>query len=96
MEQPIAVIQNQVGAYSIDSLQHSANYLFFAESPIDVISREQAERRLVRQGQKHKVFIYDLIVSGTVDQKILDYHSEGFNLFEELMRNPSKVLLGGS
>ncbi len=93
MKQPIAVIQNQVGAYSIDSLQHSANYLLFGESPLSVIDREQAERRLVRDGQKHKVFIYDILVAGTVDEKILDFHASGEELFQALLRDPKGTLL---
>ena len=93
MEQPIAVIQNQIGAMSLDGLQHSANFLFFAESPVGVIDREQAERRLVRDGQKKHVFIYDLLVKGTVDEKVLAFHESGEDLFKALLRDPAKVLL---
>jgi hypothetical protein len=91
-KQPVAVIQAKVGSFSLDGLQDTANYLFYAESPLGIIEREQSERRLIRQGQKRPVFIYDILVKGTVDQKILDYHKAGQNLFEALLRDPAKVV----
>lgn len=92
-KQRIAVINEKVGAYSLDGLQDKASYIYFYESPLGCIDRSQAEKRLVRQGQQRKVFIYDLVVRGTGDSKILQYHREGKELFRELMRNP-KGLLG--
>lgn len=85
------VIQNRVGAYSLDGLQ-IANYLFVYESPVGCIDREQMERRLVRQGQEHRVFIYDLVVRGTMDERILLFHKEGGDLFAALLRDPSVVI----
>jgi len=88
----VAVINNKVGAFSLDGLQDVANYTFVYESPVSSIDREQLERRLVRQGQKRTVFQYDLLVEKTVDQKIRDYHKEGEALFDALLRNPAKAL----
>lgn len=89
----LAVVNNQVGAMSLDGLQ-VANYCFFYESPVSPIDREQAERRLRRQGQKRKVFQYDLVVRGSVDYKILDFHKEGEGLMKALLRNPKGVFRG--
>ncbi len=86
-----AVVNNQVGAYSLDGLQ-VANYEFFFESPLSVIDRSQAEKRIVRQGQLHKCFLYDLIVQGTVDERILEFHQEGRDLFKALLTDPARVL----
>jgi hypothetical protein len=86
-----AVIQNDLGAFSLDGLQ-VANYEFFFESPVSTITRSQAERRIWRQGQRHKSFLYDLVVQGTVDEKILDFHQEGKDLFKALLANPAKML----
>jgi hypothetical protein len=89
---PFAVINNQVGAFSLDGLQ-VANYEVFFESPLSVIDRSQAERRIIRQGQKHrKCFLYDPVVEGTVDEKILEFHQEGRDLFKSLLTDPSRVL----
>lgn len=87
----IAVVNNRVGAYSLDGLQ-VANYQFFYESPVSAIDREQAERRLVRDGQKRTVFRYDLVVEDTMDDRILEFHKEGESLFDALLRDPSKVV----
>lgn len=92
-KQPIAVVQVQIGSMSIDGLQHSANYLMFFENCVGSIDRAQAEARLVRQGQPKKVFVYDLVVAKTVDERILQFQQEGQGLFEALMRDPEKALL---
>ena len=64
----------------------------FFESPVSVIDREQAERRLRRDGQEHTVFQYDPVVRGSVDRKILHFHAEGEDLMQALLRDPEKVL----
>lgn len=89
----LAVVNNRIGAMALDGLQ-VANYTFFYESPVSSIDREQAERRLRRLGQKHKVFQYDLIVRGSVDAKILAYHKEAEDLMKAVLRNP-RMLAGG-
>jgi SNF2 family DNA or RNA helicase len=89
---PFCLVNNQVGAYSLDGLQ-VANYEFFYESPLSAIDKEQAKRRVRRQGQRSKtVFYYELIMRGTVDEKILTFHKEGKDLFESLLVNPQAVL----
>jgi len=40
----------------------------------------------------HKSFLYDPIVQDTVDEKILDFHQEGKDLFKALLANPAKLL----
>ena len=87
----VAVINNKVGAYSLDGLQ-VANYEFHYETALSVIDRAQAEKRIVRQGQKRKCFIYDVIVKDTVDEKILTFHKEGRDLFKSLLTNPKAAL----
>lgn len=90
----VAVINNKVGNFSLDGLQRVANYSMFYESPVAVIDREQAERRLVRDGQEHCVFQYDLLMKNSRDERIRQFHREGGNLYDALLKNPSEVLLG--
>lgn len=87
-----AIVQNRVGAYSLDGLQDVAWYTFFYESPVSPIDREQAERRLERDGQRHRVCRYDLVVRGSADQKILDFHAEGDDLMEAVVRDPARLV----
>jgi hypothetical protein len=86
----VLVINSKKGSYGLN-LQH-ANYCFFYESPVSGIDRDQAEKRAHRTGQKHTVFMYDLLVRNSVDDKILNYQSEGRSLFQALVSDPAKVL----
>jgi hypothetical protein len=85
----VAVLNNKVGAYSLDGMQEVANYTFFYESPVSVIDREQAERRLERDGQRRKVFRYDMLMRKTADEKILAFHKEGLDLMKAILKDPS-------
>lgn len=73
------VVQERMGAFGAN--WQRANYLFFYESPVPVIRREQAERRPRRKGQKRTVFQYDLVCRGTADSGILKWHKEGASLW---------------
>lgn len=88
----VAVLNSRIGAYSLDGLQEVANYTMFYESPVAVIDRDQATKRLRRQGQKRKVFEYDLVVKGTLDKRILSFHKEGGELLQALRANPRALL----
>jgi SNF2 family DNA or RNA helicase len=77
-------ILNNFEAYGLN-LQ-VASYGFYYESPVPVIKRVQGERRIIRQHSRHKrKFIYDLIAAGTWDERILDFHAEGADLFDSVV-----------
>ena len=85
------ILQNKIGAYSLDGLQKVANYGFIYESPVACIDREQLEHRLIRQGQKWRVFLYDLMVPNSVDERILEFHKEGQDIMEAIRANPKAI-----
>jgi hypothetical protein len=89
----VAVINWRLGAMSLDGLQKVANYDLYYESPVGVIDRDQAQKRLDRDGQRFPVFRYDLITKGTVDERILAFHAEGRDLFKALVKDPARALL---
>ena len=68
-----------------------ANYLIFFEQPDSPIDRAQAEARVWRPGQKHRVMIYDFLMKGTVDHQLYKSNKEGANLLQELMRGKSEL-----
>jgi len=82
----VLVVNWKKGGYGLN-LQ-AANYGFFYESPLSIIDREQCERRMRRTGQRHPVFITDLVVRNSIDFRILQAHQEGRDLWQEVMRNP--------
>lgn len=84
------VINWKKGSFSLN-LQ-AANYIFFVESPISPINRDQCERRPWRQGQTRTVYQYDIIVRGSVEERILKFHKEGQDLMRDLVADPKKVL----
>lgn len=62
-----------------------AKYVIFYESPVSVIVRSQAEKRCHRIGQTERVFIYDLVIKDSVDERILGFLKEGKDLFKSLV-----------
>lgn len=64
-----------------------AKYGFFYEAPVSAILHKQCKRRVERQHSLYKtVFIYYLLMRGGVDEQILEFHEEGGNLFENIIR----------
>lgn len=61
-----------------------ARYLFFYESPVSPIVRQQAEKRCTGARQTRKSFMYDLVVTGTNDERILEFIKEGKDLMQEV------------
>lgn len=56
-------------------------YMFFFESPTSPLIRKQDERRIERQFSDHDVvFLYDLVVRGTFDERILRSHQQGYDI----------------
>lgn len=87
------ILQNSLGNEGLN-LQ-AANYAFYFESPVRPDSREQGDRRIRRRGQSQdKVFIFDLVVRGTMDARILAFHKEGKDLFDGVIRDPELMLDG--
>jgi SNF2 family DNA or RNA helicase len=80
------VLSNAAGGYGLN-LQN-AKYGIYYESPVGAILRKQTEKRFDRQFSLHKtVILYDLIVRGTVDQSILDFHAEGRSLWKAILNH---------
>lgn len=93
-EQPeyrIALVNNAAGGFGLDRLK-VANYAVYYESPVPTIIRRQTERRIRRQGSEHgSVFIYDLVVAGTVDEMILTWHAGAKDLFQAIVEGKVKL-----
>jgi len=62
-----------------------ANYIIFFESPDSTIIRKQVERRIRRSGQTKRTHFYDLVIKGSVDEKILRFMIQGKDLFDALV-----------
>jgi SNF2 family DNA or RNA helicase len=80
----VLLLQNR---FSMGPNLQAACVQLFYESPVSVIIRKQAERRVERQHSKHPhIWRYDLVCKGTADERILTFHKQGSNLFKALLR----------
>ena len=79
----VLVINWKSGSSSLN-LQN-ASYLIVYEQPESPIDRKQGEARLWRPGQARRVFIYDLVMKNTVDERLRRANEAGKNLLEELL-----------
>lgn len=85
------VLSNAAGGYGLN-LQN-AKYGIYYESPVGAILRKQTEKRFHRQYSIHDtVILYDLIVRGTVDQSILNFHAEGRSLWKAILNHGAGVI----
>lgn len=87
------VLSNTAGSYGLN-LQ-IAKYGLYFEAPVSPIIRYQTRKRYERQYSPHKtVFRVDFVVRGTYDQTILDFHEQGADLFEAIVRGRFKKRAG--
>jgi SNF2 family DNA or RNA helicase len=81
----VMLLNSSSGAYGLDRLK-AGKYGIYYESPVPAEIRFQSERRVRRQLSKHKkVFLIDLVVTGTMDDRILQFHAEGKDLFQSII-----------
>lgn len=71
----VFVLQNQAGSEAINP-QKVSRYAWFYERPDDPLTSQQAEKRIYRPGQTRPCFIGDLVMAGTVEEKLLRYVQE--------------------
>lgn len=83
-EKQAIIINHKSGDFGLN-LQHG-RYLFFYESPVSVIARTQCERRVIRRYSDNEwAAIIDLLMRGTLDDRVLKFHAEGKDLREEIL-----------
>ena len=89
----ILVVNNASGALGLN-LQ-CANYVVYFETDVSPIVREQSESRCHRQGQVKTVFMYDLVMKNSIEEKILESLKEGKNFVDLLLdRDSLKKIIG--
>jgi SNF2 family DNA or RNA helicase len=84
----VLILNSASGAFGLN-MQH-ANYMFFFECPVDPLVRDQAEGRIYRTGQLKTTNMYDIVVKGSIEERILEFIREGKNLLQELIEHRGK------
>jgi hypothetical protein len=87
----IFVLNNSIGSEAINP-QYVCRRAIFYESPVDPKKREQAEMRVWRPGQQWTVFIHDLLVLGTIEEKVQRYNREGRDLLKAVMTGNESLI----
>lgn len=72
------------------NLQHCSRMAFF-ETPDMIDFRRQGERRIHRMGQARPCFVYDLVMRGTYDMRIIDALREGKRVQDAIVDGVEKV-----
>ena len=83
------LVTSQSGAFGLN-LQ-AANYLWIYESPVDPKTRKQLMKRAHRQGQTRRVFVTDIYVKNSIEEKILKYVAKGESLFQAIVEGRVEV-----
>jgi len=77
-------VSSKSGAFGLN-LQEACHHMAFYETPDDPLTRNQAEIRIRRPGQTKTTYYYDLIIEGSVDQRIIRSLQQGKKLFDSLV-----------
>lgn len=79
----VLILQNRM---AIGLNLQVARYGLVFESAVSAVMRKQAERRFIRQHSQHKrVVLIDYVAARTFDERILEYHKQGADLFKAIV-----------
>lgn len=81
----VFLLQNDLGAEVINP-QYVCRYGISYENTIDPGKRAQMEKRLKRPGQQYVTYWTDLVVKGTIEEKIDQYIKEGRDLLKAILQ----------
>lgn len=78
------LVCSRSAAFGLNLQQACARMIFF-ETPDDVAGRKQMEKRIHRPGQNERCYYWDIVLTGSIDQRIMESLREGKELFDVLM-----------
>lgn len=81
----VFVMNSESGGTGTDGLQKVSRYLVMYESPTTPIARKQLIKRVLRPGQRHRAFIYDIVMEKSLDKGILTHIEEGVSLYKSVV-----------
>lgn len=84
------ILNVATGSTGVDGLQ-VANASFYYSNSFNREHRWQSEGRIYRLGQRHSTLFGDLVVPGSIDEKILRAHAETADLARMVMNDPSFI-----
>lgn len=88
----VLLMNSAAGGTGTDGLQKVSRCLVFYESPASPLVRQQTLKRIHREGGVGRCFIYDLVVSRSVDTQILKFIAEGQSLHDAVVGEGTRNL----
>ncbi|WP_449408255.1 DEAD/DEAH box helicase [Microbacterium maritypicum] len=82
-EQPVFLISLKAGGFGLTLTQ--ADYVFLLDPWWNPAAEEQAIDRTHRIGQTEQVFVYRMVSTGTIEEKVLDLQRRKARLFSAVM-----------
>jgi hypothetical protein len=91
----VFVMNSSAGGEGTDGLQKVARYEVLFESPTSPTLRTQTIKRVHRSGQRHRSFIYDLVMRHSLEVGILQAIAEGIDVHERIVNGkaPSRTFM---
>jgi SNF2 family DNA or RNA helicase len=87
----VLLMSVEAGGTGNDGLQNVARYMVFYETPTPPNVRKQTEKRIHRPGQTKRVFIWDLVMEGSLDAGILEGIAEGIDVHDKVVNGDNDV-----
>jgi len=81
----VMVMNSAAGAEGTDGLQKVCQHLLMYETPSGPTGRQQVIKRLHRPGQQKRVYVTDMVMSGTVDVRLIENVNESRDFFLQVM-----------
>jgi SNF2 family DNA or RNA helicase len=85
----VLIMSYKVGSDSLNLTE--ANHMIFMEPTWTPATKLQAIGRCHRMGQNKEVFIYDIIISDTIEQKVLNICKSKEDLFNQFIGNSKSI-----
>lgn len=86
----VFVMNSAAGGTGNDGLQKAARYMFMYETPTSPTERKQTVKRIHRPGQTMRTFVYDMVMRGTSDARVLVDLQEGIDTHESVVSGRRK------
>jgi SNF2 family DNA or RNA helicase len=86
----LMVMNSEAGGTGNDGLQKVARYMVFYETPTPPITRKQTVKRIHRSGQERRSFVYDLVMTRSLDGGILGDLEASIDTHERVVNGRSR------
>lgn len=81
----VFLMQSSSAGTGVDGLQKVARYMVIYETPTDPTLRTQTIKRMRRPGQRHRTFVYDLVMRKSLEPGFLSDIADGIDTYQRVV-----------